>query len=648
MTQTMVELQEVESAEKRNIGWLAAIPAFALTVFQIYTAGTEPLLAIFQRDIHLGLSLMLAFIIRRIRSPKVLKQRWQMILFDIGVNRTPSFLALVITVYVLFNGRRMILSPWASTPLDLFLGAMLVILILEACRRLVGWTLTLVAVAALLYSYLGLYFPQLVGHKGFPLKYIIEQMFMSMAGIWGVTIAVSANVIAIFIIFGTVLLCTGGAKGFIEVAIWAFGKYRGGAAKVAVISSALFGSVSGSAVANVATTGNFTIPFMKDLNYRPEQAAAFEATASTGGQIMPPIMGAGAFVMAELLRIPYTKIVVAAMIPAILFFTCVITGVHLESLRSGLGSVPKEMIPKTNQVFSRRNTPLFIPLGVFIFYLVIGALPMRSVFNALIVAMVLFVFTDLSKSGIGKRMNTLFHALVTGGITIVSVAVLCATAQIIISVFGLTGIGVKLTHLILSASGGILVITLFLAMISALFLGLGIPTTAAYILVAAAIAPALGTLGLPKLSVHLFLFYFACLSSITPPVCAAIYVAATMAKADWVKTALMALKLALAGIIVPYIFVLNPELLLVGEWSKILLAVFTAFLGTTLLSIAAIGYFMRPLFWPLRLLLAVISIWVMTPGIISDLLGIVSAFGILGIDSILSLKGRQQRSRPHA
>ncbi len=642
MSNMKKEVEDEGLIKRKDLGWFVVITAVVLSVFHIYTAGTEPFYDIIQRSIHLGLSLMLCFAARRLKPSQALKQRWQMILFDIVVNRIPIFFAFVIMVYVLIHGKRMIFSPWDSTPLSRFLGAILILLILEACRRLVGLVLASVAIMALLYTYFGPYFPGLLTHKGFSIKYIIEQMFLSMSGIWGIAVRVSANVIAIFVIFGAVLLMTGGARGFIDLAMWVAGRYRGGAAKVAAIASAMFGSISGSAVANVATTGNFTIPLMKRLGYQPEQAAGIEAAASTGGQIMPPVMGAGAFVMAELLNIPYLAIIKVALLPAVIYFVCVLFGIHFESLRTGLKPVPREMVPKTKQVISGRNLPLFIPLGVFVFYLVAGVSPERSVFRALVVAMILFAFSDLSLSNIRKRICRLFDGLIQGAITIVSVAVLNSTAQIVVCVFGLTGVGVKVTQMIVSASGGILLIALFLAMVSAVFLGMGIPTTAAYILVAAAVAPALGALGLPMLSVHLFLFYFACLSTITPPVCGSVYVASAMAGANWFKTATISMKLALAGIIVPYLFILNPELMLVGQWGEIILAIGTAFFGTMALAIAATGFFVRPLLWPLRLLIGGASLLVISSGIISDIIGIVLILALLGTEYLLLHKGRRK------
>jgi TRAP transporter 4TM/12TM fusion protein len=362
--------------------------------------------------------------------------------------------------------------------------------------------------------------------------YILETIYLSTSGIWGIVTGVSATVVAGFLIFGSILYYTGGGEIFVDLAKGVAGRSYGGPAKVSCISSALFGTISGSAVANVVVDGVFNIPLMKRLGYRPEFAAAVEATASTGGQIMPPVMGAGAFIMAELIGISYLTIALAAVIPALLYYLGVTASVHFEAKKSNLERIPKDLIPAMRKVLPR-SAPLFIPIAVLIYFLVQGYDPTTAVFWSILWESPAARYHSPPLLEKGKNM---LAALGAAGKSIVLVAALCACAQIVIGMFNLSGLGIKVSEMIIGLSAGSKFLALFFTMIVCLILGMGVPTTAAYVLAASVAGPALVKLGVVSLAAHLFVFYFAIISAITPPVCAAVYAAAAIARSNWWKT----------------------------------------------------------------------------------------------------------------
>jgi TRAP transporter 4TM/12TM fusion protein len=417
----------------------------------------------------------------------------------------------------------------------------------------------IVASSFLVYAYFGAYFPGFLSHRGYSIERIVSHMYFTTEGILGIPLGVSATFVFLFVLFGAFLEKTGIGKLFIDIADAIAGWASGGPAKVAVITSALEGTISGSSVANTVGSGSFTIPMMKKLGYRPEFAGAVEAAASTGGQIMPPVMGAAAFLMAEFIGIPYIDIAKAAAIPACLYFAGIFIEVHFEAKRCGLKGKAWDQIPRTWTVLKERGH-LFVPLIAIIYILTEGFTPSR----AALVGLVLSVVAGALKKATRMSVPEIFNALETGARGALGVAIACATAGIIVGVVTLTGLGLKMANGLIDLSGGYMLPTLFFTMITSLILGMGVPTTANYVITATMCAPAVVMLGVPKLAAHLFVFYFGIIADITPPVALAAYAGAGIARANPFKTGVTASKLAIAAFIIPYIFVLNPAMVLIG------------------------------------------------------------------------------------
>lgn len=497
-------------------------------------------------------------------------------------------------------------------------------------RRILGWILPAIAVITILYAYLGPHLPAAFAHRGFGTDYIIETLYMSTSGIWGTVTGVSATIIAGFLIFGAILFYTGGGEVFVDLAKAIAGRSYGGPAKVSCISSALFGTISGSAVANVVVDGIFNIPLMKKLGYKPEFAGAVEATASTGGQLMPPVMGAGAFIMAEFLGLPYVDVAIAAAIPALLYYLGLFSSVHFAARKLNLERLPKEVIPSLKNTLPK-SACLFVPVTLLIYLMMSGHDPTTSVLWATGVSVALFLAQARSFAVLKERAWNIVLALETGGKSIVLIACLCACAQIVIGMVNLSGLGIKMSEMVLSLSMGMKSLALFFTMIVCLILGMGLPTTAAYVLAASVAGPALIKLGVIPMAAQLFVFYFAILSAITPPVCAATYAAVAIARSNFWKTGWLGLRMGLAGFMAPFLFVVCPSLLFVGSPPEILWNSLVSALGVMAMAGAVMGYFGDRNRWFESVLLAVGALLLLKPGLITDLigLGMVSAIYIL-------------------
>lgn len=502
------------------------------------------------RLIHLSLAMAIAFLI----FPVAKKRKIGTIDFLLAT------LAIVVNGYVLvFMDDIIARFALPSTP-DLVMGVIAIILVLEMTRRVVGLPMVLIAIAFLLYAYFGNYMPGILAHKGYSVSRIIDHLYLYMEGIYGVPLGVSASFVILFIIFGSFLNATKTGDFFIGVANSLAGRARGGPAKIAILASALFGTVSGSSVANVSATGSYTIPLMKKTGYKPHFAGAVEAVASSGGQIMPPIMGAAAFIMSEMTGIPYITICLAALLPAILYFATLQISVHLEAVKTGLRGLSKEEVPSLRQVFIDGGH-LIVPLLVLIYLLAVMRMsPMYAAFWSIVASVVV---SSLRK---GTRMTpkSFFKALEMGAKGALIVVAACATAGIIIGVVTLTGLGLRFTGIILEFGAGSVILTLILTMIACYILGMGVPTTAAYIIAAVLAAPALLSLGVPLLAAHLFVFYSALLADITPPVAVASYAAAGIAGADPMRTAFTSVRIGWMKFFIPFYFVYIPALLIVG------------------------------------------------------------------------------------
>ncbi|MDC0101829.1 TRAP transporter fused permease subunit [Alphaproteobacteria bacterium] len=452
---------------------------------------------------------------------------------------------------------------YLANDFQMVIAVILLVTVLEMARRSIGWPLPLLAFAALLYGLFGNYIPGEFGHPGTPLASFLGTMTIAEGGIWGPLTGVSVSIVAIFVIFGAMLNAGEAGAGFMNVAASAAGRLRGGAAKVSVLSSALFGSISGSASANVASTGIVTLPTMVSLGYPKRIAAAVEAVASSGGQIMPPLMGAGAFVMVELTGIPYADIIVAAALPALLYFFAVWIGVDIYALRFGLRPLNNDARPAVRTVLITASFFL-IPFSVLLIVMYIGFTPQYAAAVAILAATLLLFINGSMAISLGSGMTRICDAAIMAGGQIAMIASIILCASIIIGVLGITGLGIKVTSLILSFSGGMIWPALLLTALACLFLGMEVPTTAAYVICVSVAGPALIDLGMAPLTVHLFVFWYALLSTITPPVCGGVFIAAGMVGENWLRVALTSMSLGIGLYLIPLGMVVHPELLTIG------------------------------------------------------------------------------------
>ena len=592
--------------------WLVFWIAVAFSCFHVYTAMFGMLPAQMQRSVHLSFAFALVFLLYPLTTKKTLnKLKWYNYLF--------AAFTVYIGSYMTANYTRIMEAGGDYTQMDYIVGAVGVLLTLEAARRVVGLPIVIIASTFLLYSYFGPYFPGFLAHRGYSIQRIVSHMYFTTEGILGIPLGVSASFIFLFILFGAFLEKTGIGKLFIDIADAIAGWAAGGPAKVAVITSALEGTVSGSSVANTVGSGSFTIPMMKKLGYRPEFAAAVEAAASTGGQIMPPIMGAAAFLIAEFTNTPYIEIAKAAAIPACLYFFGIFIEVHFEAKRCGLKGMSREQLPKILEVLLKRGH-LFVPLVAIIYVLVEGYTPTFAALVGLGLSIVAGMITKAT------RMSPwdIITALQAGARGAVGVAMACATAGIIVGVVTLTGIGLKMANGLVELAGGNLLFTLFFTMITSIILGMGVPTTANYVITSTIAAPAIIMLGVPVMAAHLFVFYFGIVADITPPVALAAYAGSGIAKSDPFWTGVTATKLAIGAFIVPYIFVFNPAMVLIGTTPLLLtMNLVTACGGMLGVGIAMIGYGLANMKWWERIWFAVGGLLLIDPGLMTDLVGLV-------------------------
>ncbi|MCS7280632.1 MAG: TRAP transporter permease [Desulfobacterota bacterium] len=589
--------------------------AVAMSLFHLYTGGFGSLDPWTQRVVHLSLGLVVAFL-----TYPALKGK-EIGLLDVVL----SGLSILSGLYILVNMDAIIDRAGMPSKWDVFFGLLTIGLVLEMTRRVIGLPLVIVALVFLFYAYFGPYLPSTIAHKGYDLERIAAHMYTTLEGIYGIPIGVSATFVILFVIFGAFLEATKTGDFFINLANSIAGKAVGGPAKVAVISSGFFGTISGSAVANVVGTGTYTIPLMKKTGYRPHFAGAVEAVASSGGQLMPPVMGAAAFVISEMTGISYLNICIAALIPAILYYTGLFTAVHLEAKRSGLRGLTDEEVPKLGHTLKSQGY-LAISAFVLVYFLAVRLTsPSYAAFWAIISAIILSFVKKETRLGV----RGFVRALEAGAKGALSVVAACAAAGIVVGVVTLTGLGLKFSGMVLSLAHGNIYLTLIFTMIASLILGMGLPTTAAYIICAILAVPALKNLGVNVLAAHLFVFYFAIISAITPPVALAAYAGAGIAKSDPMKTGWTACRIGLAAFIIPYIFVFNPALLMQGKFLEILWISLTAFVGTSLLASSTIGWLLTNLSIWERALVFFSSICLIEPRLTTDLLSLLFFLPVL-------------------
>lgn len=516
---------------------------------------------------------------------------------------------LLIGLYVMVMYPTIAYRLGVLSPERWILGGMAVLLVLEATRRVAGGTLAWVALACVLYTKFAYLFPALLYAKGSSWERIASYLYLDTGGILGVPLDVAATILVAFIFFGQALYAVGGDKFLIDLALIAMGRYRGGSAKVSIVSSALFGTVSGSAVANVAVNGAISIPLMKQTGYQPHMAAAIEAVASTGGQIMPPVMGAAAFLIAEFLSISYGQVALAAAIPACLYYLALFVQVDLEAAKHGLAGLPAEQIPKLRDVL-RQGWVFLIPLFVLIYTLIIQDWDAGK--GGMAAVITIFLVGGLQKETRPSPKKILTSIEETGR-TMLDIVAITALAGLVIGALQLSAIAFKLSLLLVTLSGGHALLLLTLTALGCLFLGLPLPTTVVYIMLAVLAGPALTQVGILPLAAHLFLFYFGMISLITPPDCLPVYVAAAIARADFWRTGWTGMRLAIAAYIVPFVFAFHPALILVGTAGEIILSILTASAGVALLGAGCAGYLFRPLGWGKRALLWLASLLLLLP-----------------------------------
>ena len=489
--------------------------------------------------------------------------------------------------------------------MQMWMAVALILIVLEMARRAIGWPLPLIASLALAYGLLGNYIPGEFGHPGLPVESFFGTMVVAEGGLWGSLTGVSVSIVAVFVIMGAVLNAGEAGQGFMNLAVAAAGRLKGGAAKVSVLSSALFGSISGSASANVASTGAITLPAMKRLGYPPALAGAVEAVASSGGQIMPPLMGAGAFVMVELTGIPYTQIMAAALLPAVLYFLTAWMGINAYAGRYDLQPLGGEQQPSRRTILVTAGF-FAIPFAVLVERMFVGGFtPQYAAASAIVAAFVLLLFDSRLTLDFSRTIERLEKVALRAGQQIAVIAAIILCASLIISVLGQTGLGVKVTSLILSAGGDQLWPALLLTALACLLLGMEVPTTAAYVICISVAGPALEKLGLDPLTTNLFVFWFALLSTITPPVCGAVFIAAGMVNENWLKVAAAAMALGVGLYVIPFAMIANPSLILLAHAPMAALVIFVKLaIGLSALSYGIIGRRQ----WSVRLTLVVVGL----------------------------------------
>jgi TRAP transporter 4TM/12TM fusion protein len=574
---------------------IVMVVAVALSLYQLYTAGITALTALVQRAIHLGAILTLTFLLK----PAFGFVRKERLNIWVVVDWLLAVAAIYCTAYICFNLSAIFQRQGDWLPQDLVVSVAGTLLVLEACRRVIGFFMTGICLAAIFYAHFGPYMPELIIHKGYSIERIATTLWLTTEGIFGLPIGVAATFVFVFVLFGAFLEATGGGNFFIQLAYAITGRYSGGPAKTAVVASGFMGSVSGSAVGNVVATGSFTIPMMKKVGYRPHVAGAIEAAASTGGQLMPPIMGAGAFLMAEFTNTSYLTIIKVALMPAVMYYLTVLLFVHYEAQKFGLVGQPREALPKVLKVL-RQGLHFIIPVGILIYVLVANYSPMMAGFVAVMSTLAASLTADTVRWAVSAHTGAndpqrqtpggfvaaecrqVLGALEKGARNAIMVSVACAAAGIIVGMVTLTGMGLKFSSLVLDLSMGIEVLAILLIGVASLVLGMGLPVTASYIVLATLAGPALLEMGVPLLVTHMIVFWYSQDANVTPPVSLASFAGAGVAGANPMRTAFTSWKLAKGLYIIPIIMAYRPLLGLTGNYELLHWQVFWTMLVTSL------------------------------------------------------------------
>lgn len=644
--------------QPRMVLWSITIVAVGLSLFQLYSAGIQPLGLFYQRSIHLALIMMLAFLMFPAFGPT--RKRGVL-----GWGLDVVFLAGAVLTggYLVFNLDEIFARAgfWNST--DILVACIATVTVLEASRRAVGFGMTVIGLLAIVYAFagprgelpwLGEWMPGILEHRGYTFDRVAGQLYLGQEGIFGLPLGVAATYIFIFVLFGAFLECTGAGKFFIDMAYAATGRQRGGPAKAAVLASAGMGSISGSAIANVVTTGAFTIPLMKRLGYKAKQAGGIEAAASTGGQIMPPLMGAGAFLIAEYTNTPYLDIVKVSILPAIMYFATVYLFVHIIALKQGMQGLPKDELPQMRQVM-KEGWHFLLPLAVLVWLLAMSMSPMRVGYYAVVTMVAVAVIRyalwfffvaprqgqpvtasavkDTIRAGIAK----LIEGLELGARNAVAVSMACAVAGIIVGIVGLTGLGLKFSSMMLAFSGGNILLALLMVLLASLVLGMGLPVTASYIVLIVLVGPALTQeFGIPLLVAHLVVFWYSQDSNVTPPIALAGFAGAAIAGSKPMETSFQAWKFAKGLYLIPLFMVFNPEIIMGGPVPVVIWNGVIAILALGAFAAALEGYLFTRMSWLPRIAITGAIIAVFYPNLLSEVAGVVVMVVAIGANWLAS------------
>lgn len=590
--------------------------------YHLYTTFFGTPNALIHRSIHLTFALSLIFIL----IPPL--KRFKNNRFALAIDTLIVLLSLSIGIYVYMNADYLVNRAGMPILSDYIFGFIAIILVLEATRRVMGIALPLVAISLLAYAYFGEHLPRVLSHPGNDLSDITSFIFLSLNGIYGIAIGISATLLVIFILLSYFLIASGAGKFFMDLATSLIGWVRGGPAKMAVISSGFFGSITGSPAANVVSTGAVTIPLMKSLGYKPRFAGGVEAAASTGGQFMPPVMGAAAFVMADTIGIPYSQVVIAAVIPAFLYFLALLVMVDLEAAKDKLVGIPRKHLEPLLKII-KEGWFHSIPLLLLIYLLlVVGYSPARSGLYAIAAIVIINLFNKKNR----MKIKDYLKVLEKGAIGTMEIAIACACAGIIIGSFALTGLGPRISSILLEFSQGYMLPLLILTMIASIIMGMALPTIVTYMVLSVLVAPTLIEMGVVPIAAHMFVLFFGVVSFVTPPIAFAAFAGAAIAGSDPMKTAITSSRLAICSFILPFMFVYNPELLLVGTGLNLWLAILSALIGIISISMAVQGYIFKELNAIKRILLFVTGLILVQANVMTDLIGYVVFFTIVFLE----------------
>ncbi|WP_447956219.1 TRAP transporter permease [Vreelandella sp. EE7] len=657
-TQPAVVMPGANAVQPRLALWAITIVAVALSLFQLYSAGIQPLGLFYQRSIHLALIMLLAFLMFPVFGPTRARGvlGWALdAIFFAGALVTGGYLVFFLDEIINRAGF------WNQT--DITVAIIATVTVLEASRRAVGFGMTIIGLIAIVYAlagprgelaWLGEWLPGILSHRGYTLDRVAGQLYLGQEGIFGLPLGVAATYIFIFVLFGAFLESTGAGRFFIDMAYAATGRQRGGPAKAAVLASAGMGSISGSAIANVVTTGAFTIPLMKKLGYQPKQAGGIEAAASTGGQIMPPLMGAGAFLIAEYTNTPYLDIVKISILPAIMYFATVYLFVHIIALKQGMQGMPRSELPKMRQVM-KDGWHFLLPLAVLVWLLVMNLSPMRVGYYAVVTMVAVAVIRyalwyffvapgqgqpvtfERTKNVVWAGLIKLVEGLELGARNAVAVSMACAVAGIIVGVVGLTGLGLKFSSMMLAFSGGNLVLALVMVLLASLVLGMGLPVTASYIVLIVLVGPALTSeFGVPLLIAHLVVFWYSQDSNVTPPIALAGFAGAAIAGSKPMETGFQAWKFAKGLYLIPLFMVFNPEIILGGPVLVVAWNAVIAIFALCAFAASLEGYLFTRMAWLPRLAIGAAIFGVFYPSLWTEIAGVVVIAAVISANYLAS------------